>query len=338
MNPEELFEKLIKNKISREEFEQLFDGLEDEDILARYEIYLQSQFEKEVEKHFQEKEHESDDKISKLRVTKKYSTKKNKKWGKDNYPLAAILALFIGLLFSVLFIVSQSDFTSEQATVAKATINPEIISKSTPRGRKFRMMLDDGSFVHMNSVSNIIYPNKFDSESRDIEIRGEAYFDIKRDETRPFNIKVKEYSIQVLGTSFNIQAYDDEDEFSVTVESGKVKIMLDEEGSNFTMLEKGQKLVFNPKTNVTEIMEVFSEDDLSWRKGILKFDSTPLSEVEKILERWYGIDMIIEGKKLSETPITGIHKNKSIKSVVEALTYATRTKYIIKNNSIIIKN
>lgn len=339
MNPEELFDKLINNKISREEFEQLLDGFDDADMLARYEIYLQSQFEKEVEKHFEKKENAETEKTSSLRITKKFDPKKkeNKK-GNRNYPLAAVIVLLVGVLFSVFFIISQSDFTSEKAVVAKTTLTPEIISKSTPRGRKFRMTLDDGSFVHMNSASSITYPNKFDSESRDIKIIGEAYFDIKRDETRPFNIKVKDYSIQVLGTSFNIQSYEDEEEFSVTVESGTVKVILDEEEANSATLEKGQKLIFNPSTSVTEILEVESSDDLSWRKGILKFDSTPLSKVEKVLERWYGVEVVILGDELNKIPITGTHKNKNIKSVIEALTYATRAGYEIKNNSIIIKN
>jgi len=339
MNPEELFEKLINNKITREEFEQLIDGLDHEDILARYEIYLQAQFQKEIDKHFNEKEDENEFTSSKLKVSKKYTPKKIKKKNRSgNYPIAAVIVVFVGLLFSILFILSQRDPNPQHTYVAKAKLNPELITKSTPNGRKFRMTLDDGSFVHMNSASNIIYPNKFDEKDREIEISGEAYFDIKREESRPFKIKVKDYSVEVLGTSFNIQAYDDEVDFAVTVESGTVKVQLDAEGLNTTTLEKGQKLIFNPETNLTEIIESKTEDELSWREGILKFDSTPMSKVEKILERWYGVKLVIEGKDLRKRSITGTHKNKNIKSVIEALTFATNSKYIIENNSIIIKN
>lgn len=339
MNPEELFEKLIKNKISREEFEQLIEGLDHEDILARYEIYLQAQFEKEIDKHFNEKEDEKEFTSSKLKVSKPYSPKKTKKKNsRGRYPIAAVIVIFIGLLFSILFIISQRDPNPQHTYVAKTKINPELITKSTPNGRKFRMTLDDGSFVHMNSASNIIYPNKFDEENREIEISGEAYFDIQRDESRPFKIKVKDYSVEVLGTSFNIQAYEDEVDFAVTVESGTVKVQLDPDGLNTAILEKGQKLVFNPETNLTEIVEAKTEDELSWREGILKFNSTPMSKVEKVLERWYGVNVVIEGKDLSNRSITGTHKNKNIKSVIEALTFATNSKYTIENNSIIIKN
>ena len=336
MNPEQLFEKLIKNKISREEFEDLLDGLEDEDVLARYEVFLQSQFEKEIEKHNEQKTAETEVNESKLKVTKKYASKKTSNKNRRNFPLAAVFILFLGILFSVFFIVSQTDFSSETKDIAKAKINPQLITKSTPRGRKFRMNLDDGSFVHMNSVSSIIYPNKFEDNSREIKIKGEAYFDIKRDEARPFKIKVKEYNIEVLGTSFNIQAYEGEDDFSVTVESGTVIVNLDEEGKNSAVLEKDQKLIFNPKTNVTEIIDVKSNTEISWREGILRFDATPIAKVEKTIERWYGVDLVIERSDLYKKTLTGIHQNKSIKSVIEALTYATGSTYTVKNNSIII--
>ena len=338
MNPEELFEKLMNNKISKEEFERLLDGLEDEDLLARYEVYLRSQFEKEVEKHFEEMESETDDKPANLTITKGISPKSKDKKNKRDFPLAAIFVIFVGLAFSILFILSQSQISVTKPAIASATILPEVISKTTPKGRKFRMTLDDGSFVHMNAASSITYPNKFGTENRDIEIVGEVYFDITRDESRSFNIKVKDYTVKVLGTSFNVQAYEDEDDFSVTVESGSVKVDLDESGMNSFVLETNQKLIYNPLTNVTEVIEVNTSYDLSWRSGILRFDSTPMSQVAKMLERWYGVDIVIESANLRNKKFTGVHKNENIKSVIQALTYATRSAHKIKDNSIIIKN
>jgi transmembrane sensor len=341
MNAEQLLEKLIKNQITRVEFDRLLEGLDDEDILARYEMYLQSQFEKEIENHFSQTEKPVDETKSDLKITKKYSSKKKKAKvakKKRNFPLAAAVILLIGLAFSLLFIISQFDEGSGQGqkVLAKTAFTPQNITKSTPRGRKFRMNLDDGSFVHMNSVSTIIYPNKFAENNREIEIEGEAYFEVQRDETRPFNIKVKDYSVEVLGTSFNIQAYEGEDEFSVTVESGTVKVNLGEHGKNSSTLEKDQKLIYNPTTNVTEIIDVKSDEEISWRKGILKFDATPMAKVEKTIERWYGIDLVVSNSNLYDKAITGIHKNENLKSVIETITYATGSEYTIKNNSIII--
>ena len=342
MNAEELFDKLIKDQISREEFDQLLEGMDDEDTLARYEVYLQELFEKEVNEHFSQEEQkhsiESNLKVTK-NTTSETKVKKVRKPGK-NFPLAAIFVLFVGLVFSILFIISQTDSkldTTKVAKVATTTFEPQIITKSTPRGRMFRMNLEDGSFVHLNAVSSIVYPNKFEDDTREIEVKGEAYFDVKRDEARPFHIKVKDFQVEVLGTSFSIHAYEDEDDFSITVESGQVKVILDKEGINSAILEKNQKLVYNPKTNVTEIFDVESTEELIWRKGVLRFDSTPIAKVEKILERWYGIDLVINNADIYKMTLTGIHQNENIKSVIEALTYATETKYTVKGNSIIIK-
>lgn len=339
MNPEKLFERLIKNQISRAEFERLLDGLDDEDISARYEMFMQTQFENEIEKHFAQKEASTEEIKSELRITKNYNSKKKDTRGakkKRNFPLAAAVVLFVGLAFSVLFIMSQFESGQVENTVTKATFTPQNITKSTPKGRKFRMNLNDGSFVHMNSVSTIIYPNRFADNNREIEIQGEAYFDIHRDENRPFIIKVKEYSVEVLGTSFNIEAYEDEDDFSVTVESGTVKVNLGNKGEGSTILEKGQKLVYNPITNVTEIFDVKSDVAISWRQGILRFDSTPLGKVEKTIERWYGIDLVINNSDLYKKTITGTHLNENLKSVIETLTFATGSEYKVRNNSIVI--
>lgn len=338
MNPEELIEKLINNQLSREEFELLLEGIDNEDVLARYEIYLQEQFEKEINESFLAEEQLVSEKplltISKNRRSEKKSDHKIKIHGKFRY--AAVVVFFIGVIFSVMFIVSQMSATKNSLRTTAIPKEPQLITKTTPQGRMFRMNLEDGSFVHLNAVSSIAYPNRFSESERDVELKGEAFFNIERDESRPFTIKVKDFKVQVLGTSFNIQAYEGEDDFSVTVVSGSVKVFLDEEGVNTAILEKNQKLVYNPKTNVTEIVDVESEDELSWRKGILKFEGTPIAKVEKMLERWYGIDIVFANADIYNKTITGTHQNENLKSVIEALTYATGTKYKVKGNSIII--
>jgi ferric-dicitrate binding protein FerR (iron transport regulator) len=192
--------------------------------------------------------------------------------------------------------------------------------------------------VHLNAVSSISYPKEFDNNNRDVKISGEVYFDIARDESRPFTIKVKDYEVEVLGTSFNIKAYEDDEEFTVTVESGVVSVMLNSEEIKPVVLTKNQKLVFSTTTEELKVLNVNADDELYWRKGILYFDSTPMAEVEKMIERWYGIELIIEDEEIYDLAINGTHQNKSLKSVMESIRILTRTNYLIKDNSIIIKN
>jgi hypothetical protein len=324
---------LIKNEISREEFEKLLDGMDDETVRAKYDRFLHKKFMEEMESHFGDSKE--------INVTANSGKVKDKKQqkikGNRQYPIAAVLLAFIGITFSILFILNEINNNRNLDESNKKVLN-ELITKMTPNSRMFRMRLQDGSLVHLNAVSKISYPHEFNDGKREVEILGEAYFDVERDETRPFTIRVKDYSVQVLGTSFNIKAYEDEQDFSVTVESGTVKVISNSDDFEDKILKKNQKLVFSPETNSIKIENVNSEDELSWRNGVLRFNSTPMSKVEKMLERWYGYDIIIEDDEIYELKYTGNHKNESLKAVLESLIYATRTEYSIKDNSIMIDN
>ena len=339
MDPEELLEKLIKNQISREEFERLLEGMDNEEILARYEAYLLTQFENEIEKDLSDKVETPAVSKGYMQVTKPLTTKVKKDPRRSysrSFQVTAIAASLAVFLVAALLLVFQVGPFNWDGNTAGIYGDSDLITKSTPTGRMFRMNLEDGSFIHMNAVSSITYPPKFGSNKREIEITGEAYFDIERDETRPFNIKVKDYNVRVLGTSFNIQAYEDEDDFSVTVESGKVKVILDEDGEAAAVLEKDQKLMYSTKTGEIRIIDVVSSKELNWRKGILHFDATPMEKVEKTLERWYGVDVVIANKEIYNRTLSGLHHNENLESVLEALSYATGTKYVIKGDSVII--
>jgi ferric-dicitrate binding protein FerR (iron transport regulator) len=340
INPEEIFEKLVNNQITREEFEHLLEGLDNAEIRAKYDQYLKLKFEEALTSHFTDL-HDEPDYVAEFpgfqrpqpvkQIFKERKTKRNR------FSVAAVMLILIGLTFSILFAITQFNINTKAQEVRRE-IGPQILTKSTPNKRMFRMRLEDGSFVHLNAVSSISYPQEFDDKNREIEILGEAYFDIERDEARPFKIKVKDYSVQVLGTSFNIKAYDDEEDFSVTVESGTVKVLLNQDDLEPVILTKGQKLVFSAETNEINVATVNSENELSWRKGIFRFNETPMSEVEKMIERWYGVDLIIEDQNIYNKTWSGAHQNDNLISVMEALTYSTKTNYLIKDNSIIIKN
>jgi transmembrane sensor len=332
-SPEEILDKLLKNRITREEFEALLAGLDSPETSEQYEIYLQQKFEEELDRHFGQ-----ENPATELTVTKGSKKKKALFRGNKNiYSIAAVFVLFAGVLFATLFFVSQ--YTMGNNPIAISSSKSATITKSTPNGRMFRMNLDDGSYVQMNAASSITYPNYFEAGKREISMEGEAYFNIARDEQRPFKIHVHDFEIEVLGTSFNVQSFSDDEDFAVTVESGTVRVQLNNLNHESVILEKGQKLVVNTKESLTEIVEVDPQLELSWRTGVLRFDGTPLPKVARMLERWYGIEVELKDvAKLSKLTLTGLHKNENLKSVVQAITFATGTQYEIKDNSLIIKN
>ncbi len=340
-HPEQLFEKLINDEISREEFDQLLEGLDDQDMLIKYDKYLEAKFLEEVETGSYEDIIASKTKVlpSKLSNSDKpiQKPKDSSTGNRKGFPIAASITLFIGLFVSALFIKSQID-QSERLEEAQAVQEVPVITKSTPYRRMFRMRLDDGSMVHLNAASSISYPQHFDEAKREISISGEAFFEIERDEQRPFSIRVNDYSVMVLGTSFNVKAYKGDDKFAVTVESGSVRVDLAIPDKEPVTLTGKQKLTFSPASGKYIVQNAKVEDELSWRKGILKFDATPMLEVKNNLERWYGVPIEIEGDNIYEKTLTGTHKNENLRSVIEAITFATGTRYEINNSTIIIKN
>ena len=334
MDSEKLFEKLINNEITREEFERLLDNLDDPQLVARYDAYLQSLFFKEIEASVNIPDEDTKEPYQ-LKKPSDYSTTSGTNNFKKYYSIAVTLLIVASVGYYILLIMPSLDDANQEATLEENA--NALIIKNTPNKRMFRTRLADGSFVHLNAVSSISYPRKFDLNKREVEIIGEAYFDVMRDEERPFTIKVKDYQVEVLGTTFNIRAYDDEEVFSVTVETGSVKVVFRDTQKPVTLI-KNQKLIFSPSDKKIKILEVDPEEELSWRKGILRFDATPMRDVEKMLERWYGVEVIVENESIYKKSLTGIHQNENIKSVLESLTFATGTKYTIKNNQIIIKN
>jgi transmembrane sensor len=234
IEPEDLLEKLMNDEITREEFEVFLEGLDDTEIQAKYVKYLQLKFEEHLETHHTSLEEKPDFFTDHLLLHARKPEKQHvpvKARKRFHLSIAAALLILVGLTFSTLFVISQFD-GNNKALEANIDAGPQILTKSTPNKRMFRMRLQDGSFVHLNAVSSISYPQKFDDKSREIEILGEAYFSVERDEKRPFNIKVKDHAVRVLGTSFSIKAYNDEEDFSVTVESGTVSVELNQDDLN----------------------------------------------------------------------------------------------------------
>ncbi len=335
MDSEKLFEKLINNEISRAEFEALLESLDDPQLVAKYDAYLESLFLQEIEtslKNSGSKSNPSQPLRKSFSKTYEPKTSSLKKY----YSIAATLLVLTSIGYYIMLVLPTNINENKEATLEDNS--NALVIRNTPNKRMFRTRLADGSFVHLNAVSSISYPRKFNADKRAVEVIGEAYFDVKREENRPFTIKVKEYEVEVLGTSFNIRAYEDEETFSVTVETGSVSVAFENGTMDPVTLTRNQKLLFSQAENTMRILAVNPEHELSWRKGILRFDSTPLQTVEKMMERWYGVEVIIEDSDIYNKSLTGVHQNENIKSVLESLTFATGTSYTIKDNKIFIKN
>lgn len=163
---------------------------------------------------------------------------------------------------------------------------------TTPRSGQYQVMLADGSHIWLNNMSSLRYPTSFRGKDRTVELTGEAYFEIAKDQTKPFNVIVGGEEVEVLGTSFNIMAYSDEGTTETTLLTGAVKVRTD----NYTVrLRPDEQAQWSKAGEPRVVKNVPSQDIISWKNGFFYFGHASLQEVMRQLARWYDIDVRYEG-------------------------------------------
>jgi ferric-dicitrate binding protein FerR (iron transport regulator) len=168
---------------------------------------------------------------------------------------------------------------------------------STPKGGQFMVTLPDGSRVWLNAVSTLTYPTAFSGRERNVDLTGEAYFEIAENAAQPFHVHVKvpgsgnTMEVQVLGTHFNIMAYSDEKKINATLMEGAVKII---HGNSKNLLKPGEQAVVNPAGPVEIRKNVDTEEVIAWKNGQFMFKSIALTDIMRQVARWYDVEVVYE--------------------------------------------
>ncbi|QNK64772.1 FecR domain-containing protein [Pedobacter sp. PAMC26386] len=162
---------------------------------------------------------------------------------------------------------------------------------TTPRGGSYQLILSDGTKVWLNAASSIKYPVAFSGTERRVEISGEAYFEVAHHKNTPFRVVSEKQTVEVLGTHFNINAYDNEEEVKTTLLKGSVKVLSKD---NNTILKPGEQAQLN--NGVFHKSEVDIEDEIAWKNGFFNFKDASIETVMRQLSRWYDVDVKYEGK------------------------------------------
>ncbi|MFC5408831.1 FecR family protein [Larkinella bovis] len=339
---EYLINKLISNTLSETELEELLEGMEKDEMLQQYSSVLEQYFNTLIEQHDQDTPQPEWRINSGDRMAPAVPTRRIQFFYANYRGLAAFLALLFGLGTAYYFLnKNQPDrlTTADLAGYHPASGSVPVFANQemVPRGKRKNVRLSDGSTVKLNSDSKISFPKNFGKTGRVVSLNGEAFFDVQRDESRPFVISVNSVKIKVLGTSFNVKDYNDEQELEITVRSGRVSVSLLSGQSAPVVLTKDQKLIFNKTTETFTIIGVNAESESSWITGALQFNNTPLNQVEHTLEKWYDVDIIVEDPTLYQASLTGKHLNENLDSMLESITYALDAQYEIKGRTIILR-
>ncbi|RRB07592.1 FecR family protein [Larkinella rosea] len=340
---EYLINKLISNSLTEKELDELLEGLGKDEMQEQYSSVLEKYFNELVEEdrtNYKPELNINRDENAASGQTN-FATRPTHRFYADFRLLAALIAL----LFSIgtLFYFKSKKAPLERATASEnvqiaRTAQPHTNEENVPRGKRKSVRLSDGSLIKLNSDTKLRFPKTFDQAVRTVALEGEAFFNIERDESKPFVISVGDLRVKVLGTSFNVKNYGDENEVEITVRTGKVSVKLNAQHSSPIILIKDQKLIYNKSTEAFRITDVNAAQEGNWVDGSLQFKNTPMESVERTIEKWYDVDIIIENKALYNTSFTGVHLNESLESMLESITYAIDAHYQINGKTVVIRN
>lgn len=167
-----------------------------------------------------------------------------------------------------------------------------VIQLATPRGGQYHAILPDGSLVWLNAASSIKFLSNFNDNERRVEVNGEVWFRITKDPSRPFKVVGGRQEIEVLGTSFNLNAYDDEDIVSTTLLDGSVKVSFPNGKS--TKLIPGQQSQLHRNNSLKVLNDVNTDEVIAWKNGLFHFKNASVESIMKQVARWYDIEVIFE--------------------------------------------
>jgi len=214
---------------------------------------------------------------------------------------------------------------------------------TTQYGQKKTLRMPDSSLVYLNSGSSIRYSSDFNKKNRSVKLKGEAYFEVKQDPSLPFVVESEGLITRVLGTTFNVKAFPDEEEVYVALKSGAVEVQqLDANAAgptsrNRIILEPGRRVSFNKNKRELSVGQIGTMEAWGvWRKEVLSFNNMPFSEVKRLLERWYNVNIHVANQTLLHYRFTGSFEDLPINKVLSRLAKSSPFKYDIKEKEVYI--
>ena len=236
--------------------------------------------------------------------------------------VAAVLIPFILFVSLGFYLNNQVDL------FGKATYSEIYV----PKGENIRILFHDGSEAYLNSDTKLRYPNKFGVKNRKVFLRGEAYFNVTANKQRPFIVSAENSDIVVLGTSFNVNAYENEKTIEVVLDEGEVVFKA---LRNEYEIVPGQKIEYDKALGTIKISNLKRSDEASlWKNNVIHFSNTTLSEVLMTLSRRYDIEFIISNPSVLKYTFTLTTKQTTVENILFELGKIAPVKFHLNNNQV----
>lgn len=206
----------------------------------------------------------------------------------------------------------------------------------TTVGGDYCFILSDGTKVWLNAESELDFPVDFVGKERVVRLKGEAYFEVKPDAAHPFIVETRGVRTRVLGTSFNIKAYDNEESIFTTLLTGKVKVSAIGEENESVVLTPGMQSEWQENGQKMSVKKVNAENFTAWRQGAFMFDNENIMVVTRVLERWYGLKFIYNENVHEHTFSGRLSKDEPLESILETLTFTGGPQFKIEKDVVYI--
>ncbi|MDD4516604.1 FecR domain-containing protein [Massilibacteroides sp.] len=307
---------LLKWLKERDENARLFSKMQDWWAIVHIPLF-KSDLEADFKEYFRHLEQAS------VSTPKKQKTKRFIFWRN----IAAVL-------FSVV-VVGISAYYVSRLTFQK-DVMVSMIETSTQYGMQSKVILPDSSAVFLNSGSLLRYRSDF-ATNRNIELEGEAYFEVKQDLSKPFTVSSGNMSVKVKGTTFNVQAYHDEETMDIVLLTGRVDVEFQDHPDQKVLLSPNQQLSYNKSTDQTNIKQVRATDAILWTKGYLFFSEKTFPEIARMLERRYNMEIVIQSSVLQKEVFSGSFSSRySLNDIIKEIDVEGKYQWVYKNEKLII--
>lgn len=212
--------------------------------------------------------------------------------------------------------------------------NPAMVYNtiSTPRGGQYNIALSDGTKVWLNASSSVRFPVQFNDNIREVEMTGEVYFEVAHNPAKPFRVKAKGTYINVLGTHFNVMAYDNEPSINTTLLQGSVRV---EHDKSSRILSPGQAAMVGALGSIRVIKDADVEEAVAWKNGYFLFNGSDIKSIMHQVERWYDADVKYEGDV--KLHFTGqVSRNVKVSELLRKLELTNEVHFKIEGKKITV--
>jgi ferric-dicitrate binding protein FerR (iron transport regulator) len=208
---------------------------------------------------------------------------------------------------------------------------------SSRQGMVTQFLLDDGTKVWLNSCSQLQFPTHFSGDKREVLLKGEAFFEVTKNEKQPFRVNANELNVDVLGTSFNVVNFDDDKQSEVVLVTGKVALAFENGMTNniLGMMHPGQRGIYNKENQKVITQAVDVDKYIAWRDGNLIFRDDAMEDVVKRLSRWFNVEIVINDPEINNYIYKATFKNENLVQVLNLLKLSAPIDYRVTDRKLL---